>query len=168
MSSLVDWQIKKLAKESGLIKPYRSEQLNPASYDVVLGDTVLIETPGDDGVWTKVDISSKPLMLEPNEFVLAHTQEMVNIPENLEAIFCLKSSRGREGYNHALAAYIDPGFSGRVTLELKNYSRYRCLPLKAGMRIGQLRFSVINGTPLHDYSQTGRYQGAKTVEFSKG
>lgn len=177
MSSLADWEIEELAKACKLVWPYRPEQLNPASYDVVLGDTVLVEAQSrprgkrqasQNGEWLTVDISEGPLFLQPGEFVLAHTEETVSIPPELEAIFCLKSSRGREGYNHALAAYIDPGFSGRITLELKNYSRYRRLPLQAGMRIGQLRFTTMRQIPRQTYDKTGRYQGAVTVEASKG
>lgn len=177
MSSLADWEIEQLAQNCKLIWPYRQEQLNPASYDVVLGATVLVEAQSrpkgrrktsENGEWLTVDIKKEPLMLQPGEFVLAHTEETVSVPPELEAIFCLKSSRGREGYNHALAAYIDPGFVGRITLELKNYSRYRCLPLQAGMRIGQLRFTTMRQIPRLNYSDTGRYQGASTVEASKG
>lgn len=177
MSSLADWEIEQLAQSCKLIWPYRPEQLNPASYDVTLGSTVMIEAQSrprgrrvisDDGAWLAVDISEAPLMMQPGEFILAHTEEIVSIPSELEAIFCLKSSRGREGYNHALAAYIDPGFVGRITLELKNYSRYRSLPLEVGMRIGQLRFSTMRQLPRRNYSETGRYCGAATVEVSKG
>lgn len=177
MSSLADWEIEQLAGACRLVHPYRPEQLNPASYDVCLGSTVLVEAPSrpvgglellECGNWAKVDISEHPLMLRPGEFVLAHTLERVSIPPDLEAIFCLKSSRGREGYNHALAAYIDPGFTGQITLELKNYSCHRCLPLQAGMRIGQLRFTTMKTLPRRNYSETGRYQGAVTVEPSKG
>jgi dCTP deaminase len=106
--------------------------------------------------------------MPPGGFVLAATAEFVRIPNGLEAVFQLKSSRGREGYEHALAGYIDPGFHGRVTLELSNLRRFKDLPLSAGLRIGQLRFSTLESLPLRPYSITGRYQGASGVEESKG
>lgn len=166
MSTLPDYEIALAARYDKLISPFSLDQLNPASYDVVLGRALLVET--EEGGWAEVDISQDRYELSPGEFVLAHTEESLLIPPKLEAVFCLKSSRGREGYNHALAAYIDPGFVGRVTLELKNYSRYRNLPLKAGMRIGQIRFTTMQDEPCRNYSYTGRYQGAETVEASKG
>ena len=67
-----------------------------------------------------------------------------------------------------MAAYIDPGFTGRVTLELVNVNRFHRLPLEHGMRIGQLRFSRLDEIPMRNYSQTGRYQGDQGVQRSKG
>lgn len=176
MSSLVDHQIKHLATNFDLIQPFNPDQLNPGSYDVLLGDTILVEEKEDKPYyetdeqkrWISYNIAQKPYFMHPNEFILAHTAEFIKIPDYLEAIFCLKSSRGREGWNHALAAYIDSGFHGRVTLELKNYNRYQILKVEAGMRIGQLRFTTMDDFPDKTYQATGRYNNAISVEFSKG
>ena len=152
----------------GLVEPFDPGMVNPASIDVTLGPTLLVEgKPGEDR-WVERDIESGIYILAPGEFVLAHTQELIRVPSNLECVFNLKSSRGREGYNHALAGYIDPGFTGRVTLELCNVNRYHRLFLRHGMRIGQLRFSRLDATPLRSYAVTGRYQNASSVEESKG
>ena len=70
--------------------------------------------------------------MPPGGFVLAATAEWIRVPVSMESVFQLKSSRGREGYEHALAGYIDPGFHGRVTLELSNLRRFKELPLEAG------------------------------------
>lgn len=159
-----------------MIEPYNPFQQNPASYDVLLGDKILVEDPEVEPYyetdeaqrWCELDISKKPYFLKPGQFVLAHTLEYVRIPRNIEAVFCLKSSRGREGWNHALAAYIDPSFHGRITLELKNYNEYQYLKAEAGMRIGQLRFSKLNAIPAVSYDQTGRYYGDDGVQVSRG
>lgn len=166
MSTLVDHQIRHLARTRGLVEPYEPELQNPASYDVTLGSKVLVEV--SNGGWQEVDISVTTLYMQPGAFVLACTEELIRIPDDLEAIFCLKSSRGREGYNHMLAGYIDPGFHGRVTLELHNCTRFRQLPLYAGMRIGQLRFSRLDEIPHRPYSLTGRYNNDDTTTPSKG
>jgi dCTP deaminase len=170
VSTLVDWQIAKLCNVKGLISPYTHEQLNPASYDVLLGDEILLEVPPTDKrrTWLSHDLAEAPYILAPGEFILGSTSEVVNVPEDLEAVFCLKSSRGREGYDHALAAYIDPGFVGRVTLELHNMNRFHDLVLTAGMRIGQLRFASLSRWPERSYSQTGRYQGDMGPSPSRG
>jgi dCTP deaminase len=179
MTTLVDHQIRQLARDCGLIEPFEPELVNPASYDVTVGSTVLIEAnpkeidqiyPGCKVVdqFVEWDLLNYPLTLEPGEFILAHTREFIRVPINMEAVFCLKSSRGREGWEHALAGYIDPGFHGRVTLELKNNNRYHPLELRAGMRIGQLRFMKLDDVPLRPYSFTGRYQGDTTVQASRG
>jgi dCTP deaminase len=171
MATIVDFQIRQLARQAGLIEPYEPDQQNPASYDVRLGSTILVEqrasTPGGEE-WRTVDISEREYWLKPGEFVLAHTEELVRIPVDLECIFQLKSSRGREGYEHALAGYIDPGFTGQVTLELTNLRQYKALPLKAGLLIGQLRFSKVDEAPHRPYSLTGRYNNDLGAVASKG
>lgn len=154
---------------SGLVEPFDPEMVNPASIDVTLGPTLLVEGKPGEERWKEVDIRSwGAYSLAPGEFVLAATQEFIRVPNNLEAVFNLKSSRGREGYEHLLAGYIDPGFHGRVTLELVNVNRYHRLPLEHGMRIGQLRFAKLDEIPMRSYAVTGRYFNDKGVQVSKG
>jgi dCTP deaminase len=165
LATIPDFRIRELARNQGLIEPYNPEQLNPASYDVTLGSKIKVETRNG---WQDVDISTVEFLLAPGAFVLAYTEEVVRIPNWLESTFQLKSSRGREGYEHALAGYIDPGFTGQVTLELTNLNRYHWLPLSAGMRIGQLRFMKMDEVPHRPYSLTGRYMNDRGAVTSKG
>jgi len=171
MATLVDHEIELYANSLHMIEPFNLEQLNPASYDVKLGDEILVEGlaigPEEQRChWQKVNIDNV-YWLEPNEFILAVTQEVIRVPNDCESIFQLKSSRGREGYNHALAGYIDPGFCGRVTLEIHNLNQRHKLPLQTGMLIGQLRFAKLNNFPGKSYAATGHYQGDLTVMSSK-
>lgn len=163
MSTIVDSQIEALALSSPpLVHPFCYDQLNPASYDVRLGPDILVETLNGDWVQQKL-----PYILEPGEFVLGCTQESFSIPSYMEAVFQLKSSRGREGYEHVLSGYVDPGFCGKVTLELVNVNRYRSLPLVKDMLIGQIRFMKTDQPCRISYDTTGHYQGDKTVQPSK-
>ena len=166
MTTIVDHQIRHLCKSAGLVEPFDPDMINPASIDVTLGDQPLVET--DNGEFTPFNIKHETFYMPPGAFVLAHTAEFIRVPNRYECIFQLKSSRGREGYEHALAGYIDAGFHGRVTLELSNLRRFKELPLRAGMRIGQLRFAKLDSLPIRPYSVTGRYNNAETVEESKG
>lgn len=169
MSTIPDWMIRGLAERGGLIQPFAPNQLNPASYDVRLAERILIEV-GEGvrpGGWLEVDISDAAYMMMPGEFVLASVAERLVVPAALEAVFCLKSSRGREGYQHMLSGYIDPGYEGNITLELHNSLRFRPLPLYAGMLIGQIRFATMASSPTEPYSVTGRYVGDATVTPSK-
>ena len=147
------------------MEPFNPDLVNPASIDVTLGDTILVEV--EDG-FKEVSIAERPFHMAPGSFVLAHTAEWVRIPNDCEAMFQLKSSRGREGYDHLLAGYIDPGFCGRVTLELSNVRRFSHLQLSAGLRIGQLRFARLESKPLRPYSVTGRYMNDEGDQVSKG
>jgi len=69
----------------------------------------------------EIDISDRteedPYYLAPSEFVLAETIETFNLPDDISAQFVLKSSRAREGLNHLLAGWCDPGWHGsKLTL----------------------------------------------------
>ena len=166
MATIVDRQIRHLCRTAGLVEPFDPDMINPASIDVTLGNEILVEN--DNGGFTPISIEHETFYMPPGAFVLAHTAEFVRIPNRMECVFQLKSSRGREGYEHALAGYIDAGFHGRVTLELSNLRRFKELPLRAGMRIGQLRFMKLDQLPSRPYSVTGRYHNAEGVEESKG
>lgn len=174
MSSIVDFQIRELCRNSGMVDPFNSDLINPASIDVRLGNMIKAEGqthgPSDRRrEWIDYHLNDdEEYILKPGEFILAHTKEFVRIPNNIEANFQLKSSRGREGINHLLAGYIDPGFHGQVTLELQNVKTRHSVKLKPGMLIGQLRFSKLDQTPLRPYSLTGRYMNDTGAVQSKG
>lgn len=164
---LVDWEINEFCK-SNLITPYNKDQLNPASYDVLVGKNAFIESQNG---WVKLDLSDytakNPYWLEPRDFVLLELVEYIKLPNNLVAQFALKSSRAREGYNHSLAGYVDNGYQGRLTLEVENLRKYASLPLYQGLKIGQLIFTE-SQHPERPYSVTGRYFRDEFVQKSKG
>lgn len=162
MSTIVDSQIENIARQQGLISPFTPSQLNPASYDIKLSEKVLIETAS--GQWQEQPL---PYDMKPGEFVLGSSEEFFSLPNYLEAVFQLKSSRGREGYEHVMSGYIDPGYVGRITLELVNVNNYRSLPLRAGMLIGQIRFMKTDQPCRLSYSETGNYHEDMTVQPSK-
>jgi len=134
-----------------LIKPYKEENVNPASYDVTLHQNII----RNDGQIH--DLRSSPYTMEPHEFIIASTIEKVNIPTTHAADLKLKSTIGRMGINHALSGWIDPGFSGQITLELQNISG-RQVKLYYEMKIAQLIFMKLVEETKMSYSKTGRYQ----------
>ena len=157
-----DWKIEQACEaEPPLIWPFRKEQLGPASYDLRLGGELMIEV-ADTPELQRLDISDRtkerPYWLDPDHWVLAETEEMFNLPNYLAAEFKLKSSRAREGANHALAAYCDPGWHGsKLTLELMCARRFHPVPLYPGFLIGQMIFTQMLAVPLKSYAQTGHY-----------
>lgn len=171
MTVLADWQIRHYCEADLLIEPFQEELLNPASIDVRLGNKIMIEV-ADQPQLIQADISnrtaSNPYRMVPGEFCLAEIQEVISLPAFITAQFLLKSSRGREGYEHLMAGFVDPGYHGRLTLELKNMRRHCELPLYPGLKIGQLVFHRTCGTPLATYNETGRYQGDLKVMASRG
>ena len=106
----------------------------------------------------------EPFILHPGEFVLGSTLEEVSLPADIAARVEGKSSLGRLGLlTHATAGFVDPGFSGHVTLELANVAT---LPIKLypGMKIGQFCFFRLSSPALHPYGSQqygSRYQGQR-------
>jgi dCTP deaminase len=106
----------------------------------------------------------EPFILHPGEFVLGSTYEVITLPDDIAARLEGKSSLGRLGLlTHSTAGFIDPGFSGHVTLELANVAN---LPIKLwpGMKIGQLCFLRLSSAAQHPYGSEkygSRYQGQR-------
>ena len=109
-------------------------------------------------------------VLHPGEFVLGSTYEVVTLPDDLAARVEGKSSLGRLGLlTHATAGFVDPGFSGHVTLELSNVSNLPVM-LWPGMKIGQLCFMRLSSPAEHPYGSSiygSRYQGQRGPTASK-
>lgn len=103
-------------------------------------------------------------VLHPGEFVLASTYEVLTLSAHLAARLEGKSSLGRLGLlTHSTAGFIDPGFSGHVTLELSNVATLP-ITLWPGMKIGQLCFFRLSSPAEHPYGSTecaSRYQGQR-------
>jgi dCTP deaminase len=105
-----------------------------------------------------------PFILHPGEFVLASTYEQITLPDDIAARLEGKSSLGRLGLlTHSTAGFVDPGFSGHVTLELANVAT---LPIKLypGMKIGQFCFFRLSSPSEHPYGSEkygSRYQGQR-------
>ncbi len=164
MSTLIDRQIRSWG-QSGGIKPFKAALINPASVNIRIGSVLMIEAP--DGAMYDVDISDcsfeRPFLVDPGEFILAHSLEVFTIHENMEAEVCLRSSAARAGWDHLLAGYVDPGFIGAITLEFKNNRRFAALPVYPGQELCQLRISRLDERPDNHYGLTGRYQGDLSV-----
>lgn len=114
--------------------------------------------------------AEEPFVLHPGEFVLAATLEQVTLPDNIAARVEGKSSLGRLGLlTHATAGFIDPGFTGHVTLELSNVATLPIM-LWPGMRIGQLCFFQLSSPAEYPYGSQQRgshYQGQRGPTASR-
>lgn len=155
-----------------MVMPFDEELLNPASLDVTLGSRIMIEVPETPELQV-VDIlghtADDPYLIQPGEFFLAETREIFNLPNHIGAQFVLKSSRAREGWDHAEAGWCDPGWYGsRLTMEICNQRRHHSLGIWPGMKIGQMKFLLVSGTVERSYAETGRYNTDLGVTSSKG
>ena len=127
---------------------HRYTHIDPAEQQDDL--TELVEPKGDE-----------PFILHPDEFVLGSTFEVITLGNDLASRLEGKSSLGRLGLlTHSTAGFIDPGFSGHVTLELSNVAN---LPIKLypGMKIGQICVIQLSSPSEHPYGSSvygSRYQ----------
>ena len=114
--------------------------------------------------------SNEAFILHPGEFVLGSTYEVITLPDDIAGRLEGKSSLGRLGLlTHSTAGFIDPGFSGHVTLELSNVAT---LPIKLwpGMKIGQLALFRLSSPAEHPYGSAvygSRYKGQRGPTPSK-
>lgn len=158
------------------INPWDPAMLQPSSVDVRLDRFFRvfenhryphIDPAEDQSELTRevvVEGHDDPFILHPGEFALGSTYEVVSLPDDVAARVEGKSSLGRLGLlTHATAGFIDPGFTGHVTLELANVAT---LPIKLwpGMKIGQLCFFRLTSPAEHPYGSEkygSRYQGQR-------
>jgi dCTP deaminase len=163
--------------ESGrlVLDPYDVDLVQPSSIDVRLDRffrvfnntryTHIDPSIQQDELTSMVEKEQdEAFVLHPGEFVLGSTFELVTLPDDLAGRLEGKSSLGRLGLlTHSTAGFIDPGFSGHITLELSNVANLP-ITLWPGMKIGQLCLFRLSSAAEHPYgsAQAGsRYQGQR-------
>ena len=157
------------------IDPFDDSLIQPSSVDVRLDNlfrvfnntryTHIDPALRQDDLTTLVEPKEdEPFVLHPGEFVLGSTLERCALPDDLAGRLEGKSSLGRLGLlTHSTAGFIDPGFSGHITLELSNVANLP-ITLWPGMKIGQLCLFRLTSPALHPYGSAeagSRYQGQR-------
>lgn len=149
---LVDWQISNLINDKRIIiDPFSETNIQPNSYDITLSHTFVtydfdissvVVDPYDYNTYKHLGKTQtiSEITIAPNCFILGATLEHIALPSNIAAEVNGKSSLARLGLSiHQTGGWIDAGFTGTITLEIKNVSPYS-IKLHAGMPIGQLVF----------------------------
>lgn len=163
--------------EQGVITNVTTDMVNSSSIDLTLGCDLLIELrtrriirlgKKDSLPTFNTIIDPSGYIIEPNQFILAHTQQMFKLPNNISAEYKLKSSLGRIGLNHMTSGWCDAGWHGCLTLELKNDTQYHTIEIREGDPIGQMCFYKHAIVPVDkSYASRGRYNGDTTVSGVK-
>lgn len=158
------------------VTPFKKDLINPSSLDVRLGNKfgvvkaqyVNVDPTDPTSFFTDTNEYSK-YILGPNEFVIACLLEDITLPKNISAKLMGKSSLGRLGIeNSSCAGWVDPGFSGVLTIELYNYSKNHIV-LTPGMKIGQLTFFKHNPCLVsYGEKESSKYQNQTPGQGSKG
>ena len=163
------------------VEPFEPKMIQPSSVDVRLDRffrvfenhkySVIDPSIEQSELTREVAVTGgEHFILHPGEFVLASTYEVITLPDDIAGRLEGKSSLGRLGFlTHSTAGFIDPGFSGHITLELSNVAN---LPVKLfpGMKIGQLCLIKLSSPAQHPYGSAvygSRYQGQRGPTPSK-
>ena len=168
---LSDITIRDMIKTQALVvfpnKPYDDfkelyeKAIQPASFDLTLGSGFKYPKKSDSHNMFNApveydNIEADTYVLRPHTFVLATSEEYINLPNDLSAFVEGRSSIGRMGLFIQNAGWVDPGFRGTITYELYNASDTP-IYLSAGTRIAQLVFAQLDRHCAKPYS--GKYQG---------
>ena len=163
------------------VEPFAESMIQPSSVDVRLdrffrvfeNHKYSVIDPSIEQSELTREVVVEPnehFILHPGEFVLASTYEIITLPDDIAGRLEGKSSLGRLGLlTHSTAGFIDPGFSGHITLELSNVAN---LPVKLfpGMKIGQLCLIKLSSPAEHPYGSAvyaSRYQGQRGPTASR-
>ncbi len=162
-------------------EPYEPKMIQPSSIDVRLDKffrvfenhkyEVIDPSKEQPELTREIEVGNdEHFILHPGEFVLASTYEVITLPDDIAGRLEGKSSLGRLGLlTHSTAGFIDPGFSGHITLELSNVAN---LPVKLfpGMKIGQLCLIKLSSSAENPYGSAiygSRYQGQRGPTASR-
>jgi len=146
-----------MIRERILIEPFSEESLQPAGYDLRVGDEAYVNgeilSVKDRGF----------LIIPPKTYALVLTFERIKLPDDVMGDMKLRSSLAREGLIGSFA-WVDPGWDGKLTLGLYNASE-KAIELSHGERFVQIAFVRLEGPARNPYR--GRYQGSARIALSR-
>ncbi|MFJ3881555.1 dCTP deaminase domain-containing protein [Streptomyces sp. NPDC090077] len=149
-----------------ILEPFHPEQVQPNSYDLTLGPT-LIHYTGEvldtraENPYVEVDIPKDGFVLEPHRVYLGASAEVIGSNFHVPKISG-RSGAARFGlFIHCTADLIDIGSIGQTTFQCHSVNPLR---VHAGDRLGQVTFTRSYGDiVLYD----GKYQGSRGPQPSK-
>ena len=173
---LPDFEIRELARD-GVVKPFVNGNVNPASIDLTVSNEWRdLNNHTDIFVVDEVTIYPRTFFVDVYNFfarifgvgrkvttLMAVTKEWINIPNGMAAMVKLKSSLIREGLGYPIADWVDPGYSGKLTLV---FTAYRKITLHKGQRVVQLVMERMKKCE-HSYSLVGHYNNQREPTLAR-
>ncbi len=150
-----------------ILEPFDVKRLQPATYDIRLGNTFIVNEPHSTlaidpgrGVYPKTQKVEIPdgeeFVLHPGVSILGYSKERFG-SDNFLIEVNGKSSLARIGLIvHNSASIVNPGHYLNIALELCNLNNVPIV-LRPGMEIAQLSFSTLSSHTRKSYKETGRY-----------
>jgi dCTP deaminase len=165
---LSDIDIKKAVKKGEItLHPFDEKRLQPASYDILLGNTFFVTDAHSSSfidpvkkIYPKMNKivlkKGDVFVLHPGVSILGYSKDYFGSDDYLIEVNG-KSSLARIGLLvHNSAALINPGHFLNVALELCNLNNVPIV-LHPGMAVAQLTFTKLSSPPRQNYKKTGRY-----------
>lgn len=155
---------------SGGIEPFNPDAVNPASYDISLGDQIVVYPSSDKTKRQEWSLASRgSVFLQPNERALVVTAETIKTPVDVAITVRLKSSLARQMIVSPMGLFIDPGYEGKITFCLINMG-VEPYELRLGRRVAQFVFQGMSAAaeiPYGDERRKSHYQGSKGLTENK-
>ena len=160
--------------DRGVISGVNPAHIDGSTIDLTLSDEWIQEfafpskdviNPEEEG-FSELRFRRPSIRLPPQQFILAATNEVFNVPPDITMVFGLRSTLARNGLNQVTSLVVKPGFTGRLTLELINSLSYHTLELHKGMRIGSVTVYRHKIVPTHKLYR-GKYNGDMSPHTGK-
>lgn len=140
MAILSGAQIERLVKTRQLvIDPFDPDLVQPATYDLRVGRKILASPLSPDIVGAVVELNdrSPTYKIQSGQMVGAISAEMLRLPLDICGRFGIRSGFARRGLNAFGGVQLDPGFEGRLIMNLLNVG-----PEPVTITLGEPLFSV--------------------------
>lgn len=159
------------------VEPFQSDNLQPSSLDLTLGHDLRVpkngvvtkipyETSDIDGWFDNVTVQDE-FKLNPGQFVIGQIQEKITLPNDIMGNIHNRSSLIRLGIDVGLSSYINPGYSGKLPIAIRNVGPF-IVPLVPGIRICQLvLFHTSTPSRGYDHARDAKYQNEENITLSR-
>lgn len=170
--------IEKIYDQELVIDPFIYDHVQPSSIDLTLSSEIKKIKTGITDVVNIFDENrieeiyetshTDKIILCPGDFILGQIRETITIPSNYIGNIQNRNSMIRMGINVGLSSYINPGYSGKLPIAIKNIGNVS-IELTPGMRICQLVIQEVSPPPTHDYSSKGdaKYHNENEITLPK-
>lgn len=140
MAILSGAQIERLVIAGELIiEPFDEKLVQPATYDLRLGSKILASPLSRDigGAVMELNDKSPTYNIQSGQMVGAISAERLRLPLDICGRFGIRSALARHGVNAFGGLQLDPGFEGRLIMNLLNVG-----PEPVTLSLGEPLFSV--------------------------
>lgn len=179
---ITDKKIRKLVEERQLIAPFSEELLQSESYDVTIGNKVVLFRKDEiqcldianqkdiDSIYQEVDISDDGYVVAPREYILVQINEKINLPDDISAHIRPKTRYTRLGLIVS-GQHCNSSYAGTLRIGVFNATDYP-IRIRTGYSIAQLVFEELNEIAseqklyrikefAHYQNENGEFRGAK-------